>query len=165
MIEIMSIVAIVVGILFGFWCFSRQTISWLFVILHTSAFSTKKGFYELYDMADDEVTFSYYKVHNKDVKNYADYLKIHSDARPTAYKTLKSTYDALSKSLLFKTIPIALAPAILFWANWYFYLLGVAIIVACLIGYEVARNGLRPGYYQRLIVFNSLNKFYKDKIE
>ena len=57
MISIVNIIALVVGVLFGLWCFGRQAISWLFILLHTSNFSSKASFYELYDRADDEVSF------------------------------------------------------------------------------------------------------------
>lgn len=163
MIEIMSIVALVVGIVFGFWCFGRQTTSWLFVILHTSAFSTKKGFYDLYDMADDEVSFKFYKDHNADISKYADYLKMHAAARPSAYKTFRKTYTALTKSLFTRILPLALVPAIIFWSNWYFYLAGVAITLICLVAYEIFKHGVRPGFYQRLIVFTVLNTYSKSQ--
>lgn len=162
MIEIMSIVALVVGLLFGFWCF-RETVSWLFVILHTSAFSTKEGFYNLYDMADDEVSFKFYGDHNKEIRKYADYLKVHAAARPSAYKTFRKTYEALIKSIFTRTLPIALAPAILFWSNWYFYLAGVAIMLTCFVAYELSKHGFRPGFYQRLVVYTVLNTYSKDK--
>lgn len=161
MIDLMSIVALIVGILFGYWCFGRQTISWLFVILHTAAFSSKKGFYNLYDMADDEVSFKWYIDHNGSIKKYADYLKLHADARSSAYTTFKSTYDTLKRSLVFQILPIALAPAILFWSNWYFYLLGVALVLVGLVAYEVAKNGFRPGFYQRLAIYTTLSTYAK----
>lgn len=162
MIEIMSIVALVVGILFGFWCF-REAVSWLFVILHTSAFSSKKGFYDLYDMADDEVSFKFYRDHNKGIRKYADYLKIHAAARPSAYKTFRKTYDALMKSIFTRILPIALIPAIVFWSNWYFYLAGVVIMLIGFVAYELSKHGFRPGFYQRLVVFTVLNTYSKDK--
>lgn len=163
MIETMELIALVVGILFGYWCIGRKAIEWLFVVLYSSAFSTKKSFYNLYDIADDDVSFEWYKDHNKHVKKYADYLKLHAAARSSAYETFKTTYDALSKALLTKILPISVAPAILFWGNWYFYLLGVVITVAILIVREVAKYGYRPGFYQRVAVFNSMNTYYKNK--
>lgn len=161
MIDLMSIVALVVGILFGYWCIGRQTVSWLFVILHTAAFSSTKGFYDLYDTADDDVSFKWYKDHNSSIKKYADYLKLHADARSSAYKTFKSTYDTLKRSLAFRVVPIALAPAILFWSNWHFYLVGVVITVVGLVAYEIAKNGFRPGFYQRLAIYTTLSTYAK----
>jgi hypothetical protein len=161
MINLMNIVALIVGILFGYWCFGKQTVSWIFVILHTAAFSSKNGFNNLYDMADDKVSYEWYIAHNKDVKTYADYLKLHADARPSAYETFKNTYDALKRSLVFRILPIALSPAILFWSNWYFYLIGVAITAIGLIAYEIAKNGFRPGFYQRLAIYTTLSTYAK----
>ncbi len=161
MIDLMSIVALIVGILFGLWCSGKQTISWFFVILHTAAFSSKKGFYNLYDMADDEVSFKWYVDHNSSIKKYADYLKLHADARSSAYTSFRSTYDALKRSLVLRILPIAIAPAILFWSNWYFYLLGVAVVLAGLVAYELANNGFRPGFYQRLAIYTTLSAYAK----
>ena len=163
MINLMNMVAIIVGILFGYWCFGKQTVSWFFVIFHTAAFSSKEGFYNLYNMADDEVSFKWYVDHNGSIKTYADYLKLHADARSSAYKTFKSTYDILKKSLAFKILPSSLAPAVLFWSNWYFYVLGVAILLVVLVGYEVVRYGFRPGFYQRLAIYTTLSTYAKSK--
>lgn len=163
MIEIMSIVALVVGILFGLWWFGGHKISWLFTIFHSSVFSTKKGFYNLYDMADDEISYKWYTDHNSGIKKYADYLKLHADARSSAYATFKETYDALVKSFVTRIVPIALVPAILFWSNWYFYLMGVATAFIALVAYEVVNNGVRPGFYQRLVVYTTLGTYAKKK--
>ena len=163
MINLMNIVAIIVGILFGYWCFGKQTVSWILIIFHTAAFSSKKGFYSLYDMADDEVSFNWYTDHNDNIKTYADYLKLHADARSSAYKTFKSTYDILKKSLAFKILPSSLAPAVLFWSNWYLYFLGVIIALAVPVAYELVVNGFRPGFYQRLAIYTTLSTYADSK--
>src|SRR5690606_21958091 len=59
--------------------------------------------------------------------------------------------------LLLRVVPIVLAPAVIFWSNWYFYLLGVGSIFLALVGYEIALHGFRPGFYQRLVVFTVLS--------
>ena len=96
-------------------------------------------------------------------KKYADYLKLHADARESAYGSFQSTIHSLKKSLLFRIFPIALAPAIIFWTNWYFYLMGVAVIFVVLVGYEIVRHGFRPGFYQRLVVYTLLNTYVKNR--
>lgn len=160
MIEVMNIVALVIGALFGLWCFGwRGTISWIFVIFHSSAFSTKQGFYNLYDAADDELSYKRFLAHGSGIKTYADYLKLHADARMSAYEVFKETYDTLVKSLVFHIVPIALVPTVLFWSNWYFYLIGVAIILTGLIVSEVIKNGIRPGFYQRMVIYETLRAY------
>jgi len=161
MIKIVNVIALVVGVLFGLCCFRRQAISWLFILVHTSTLNSKAGFYELYDRADDEVSFEWYKDHNNATNSYADYLKLHADARESAYASFQRTSRSLKKSLLLRVVPIALAPAIIFWSNWYFYLLGVGSIFMALVGYEITRHGFRPGFYQRLVVFTVLSSFAK----
>lgn len=49
---VVSVIALVAGILFGFWCFGRQAISWLFILVHTAVFSSEDTFYKLYDLTD-----------------------------------------------------------------------------------------------------------------
>lgn len=159
---IMSTIALVAGMLFGFWCFGRQAINWLFILIHTTAFSSRAIFYELYDRADDEISFKWYKDHNKNINEYADYLRLHSDARESAYESFQSTYSSLKKSLLFRVFPLVLTPAILFWSNWYFYLIGVSATFIVLVGYEIARHGFRPGFYQRLVIYTVLNTYVKN---
>lgn len=163
MISIMNIVAIIVGVLFGLWCFGRQAVSWLIILMYTATLNSKSNFYELYDRADDDISFEWYKAHNKAIKKYADYLKLHADARESAYGSFQNTIHSLKKSLLFRIFPIALAPAIIFWTNWYFYLMGVAIIFIVLVGYEIVRHGFRPGFYQRLVVYTLLNTYVKNR--
>lgn len=163
MIDLMSLVALAFGILFGLWCFGGQRLEWLFTMFHSSVFSTKKGFYNLYDLVDDEVSFEWYKSHNDGIKKYADYLKLHADARDSAYGTFKGMYDAITKSYVTRIVPISLVPAILFWSNWYYYLAGVAGVLILLIAREVARNGMRPGFYQRLVIFTTLSTYAKKK--
>lgn len=162
MMSVVSTIALVVGVLFGLWCFGRQAVSWLLILVHTSMINSKASFYELYDRADDEVSFEWYKDHNKDTKKYADYLKLHADARESAYASFERTSRSLKKSLLLRVVPIALAPAIIFWTNWYFYLAGIGIIFVMLVGYEVARHGFRPGFYQRLVIYTILNTYTKN---
>jgi hypothetical protein len=166
MIETMNIVALVIGALFGLWCLGRRdTISWIFVIFHSSAFSTKQGFYNLYDAADDELSYKRFLAHESEIETYVDYLKLHADARTSAYAIFKETYGSLVKSVAFRILPIVLAPAALFWSNWYFYLIGVATILTGLVVGEVIKNGIRPGFYQRLVVFDALRARHKRKLK
>jgi hypothetical protein len=163
MIGIMSVIAFLVGVTFGYLFVGKEKIGWLLGIFHTSSFSSKEGFYSLYDMADDELSFKLYKDHNKTIKKYADYLKVHADARSTAYKSFKHTNNLLKNILVFRVLPILLIPAIIFWSNWYYYLAGVAISVVYFIGYEIYKYGIRPGFYQRVIIFTILSGYYRDK--
>lgn len=163
MIGVMNIVALVAGIILGLLFFSGQTVSWLFIILHSSVFGSKKGFYGLYDVADDEVSFKFYKEHNKNIHNYADYLKIHAKAHDSAYKIFKSAHSTIVRSLLFRIIPIATIPTALFWSNWYLYLVGLLTSLICLVVYEISKNGVRPGYYQRLVIYTVLNTYQKSE--
>jgi hypothetical protein len=159
----MSIVALAIGILFGLWCFGGQRTGWLFTIFHSSIFSTKKGFYNLYDVSDDEVSYEWYSGHNDGIKKYADYLKLHADARESAYDTFKGMYDAIVKSFLIRILPISITPAILFWSNWYLYIIGVFASVGLLVVYEIAKYGVRPGFYQRLVIYTTLSTYAKKK--
>lgn len=163
MIGLMAILAVIVGILVGLFCYSRQTISWILIVLHTAAFRSKQNFYQLYDAADDETSFKFYRTHNKTIEKYADYLKLHAKARDSAYGVYQNTIRGLKKSLV-KVFLISLVPSALFWSNWHYYLLGVVIVLVALILREIVKNGTRPGYYQRLAVFNVLNTYAKSAV-
>lgn len=162
MIGIMNIVALVIGSLVGLAFFGGKEITWLFVTLYMASYNSKSKFYDLYDVTGDEVSFKWYVDHNSDVHNYADYLKLHADARPSAYKTFCRTYKSLKKMLLWN-IPIILAPAILFWSNWYFYLAGVAMMFVAVVAYDFAKNNFQLNYYQRVVIFSMLSIYHKNK--
>lgn len=162
MIETMNYIALIAGILFGFFFIGRQKINWLFIFLNSSPFSSKEGFYDLYDLADDEVSFQWYFGFENKVKKYADYLKLHAEARPTAYEEFRKSYDAITRALIY-IVPITIAPAILFWTNWYLYILGVFASLVAITGFGIAKNGLQPGFYQRVVIFTVLDKYVKSK--
>lgn len=156
----MAILGVIVGIFIGLYCYGRQTISWILIVLHTAAFNSKLNFYLLYDAADDETSFKFYKAHNATIKNYSDYLKLHATAHDPAYEIYHNTIRGLKRSIL-KIVFISLAPAVLFWSNWHYYLIGVVMIFVVLVLREVVKNGTRPGFYQRLVIFTVLNTFNK----
>jgi len=164
MIGIMNIIALIIGIAVGVGFFHGKEITWLFITLYMAAFNSKEKFYDLYDVTDDELSFAWYVDHNADVSNYADYLKLHSEARPSAYKTFNRMYKSLKRMLLWN-IPIILAPAILFWSNWYFYLAGVAMAFIGFVAYDFAKNSFELNYYQRVVIFSMLSIYHKNKVK
>lgn len=157
----MVTITVIVGILFGLWCYGRQAISWAFILFHTAAFGSRQDFYNLYDAADDETSFKWYRAHNQSVKKYADYIRLHSDAHDASYKIYQNTVRSLKRSMLVKIMPISLLPTVLFWTNWYYYIIGVVLAIVYLVIYELVRNGLRARFYQRLVIFTVLNTYSK----
>lgn len=164
MIELMEIVALVAGILFSFYYF-RRSADYILILIYFSIFSTKERFARLYDLADDEVTYSFIGTQLDDVKKYSDYYRLHEAARPTSFKHFHRYYKGITTLLLKKFLPIVLAPTILFWSNWYFYLIGVLVTIIGLVVYKTFVKGYRVGFYQRLVIFAAINDYQKKSKE
>lgn len=164
MIELMEIVALVVGILFSFYYF-RRSADYILILIYFSIFSTKERFGRLYDIADDEVTYSFIGNEFEGVKKYSDYYRLHEAARPTSYKHFHRYYKSIATLVLMKFLPIVLAPAILFWSNWYLYLVGVLITIIGLVVYKTFIKGYRAGFYQRLVILAVIKDYQKKSRE
>jgi hypothetical protein len=117
----------------------------------------------MYAAADDEVTYEFYTDPSGAIKNYADYLRLHEAAKATAYKRFRYFYNNLVKGLFYRMLPISLAPAILFWSNWYYYVLGLGFGILGLALYKYFFKGGKIGFYQRLIVYAVLSNYLNDK--
>jgi hypothetical protein len=161
MMEVMEYLAFGAGALIGYIYLSKN-INYILIVTHYSLFKSRVGFDAMYAMADDEVTYEYYKAEVKEFKTYAGYLRTHKAAQPSSYERFRRYYDALVKMLLTRIIPIVLLPAIIFLSNWYYYFIGVIVVFVGLLAYNqfVKRN--RVGLYQRLMVFAILRDYIKD---
>ena len=164
MIELMEMVALILGTLFSFYYF-RSSADNILILIYFSVFSSKERFSHLYDQADDEVTFSFIGTQLDDVKIYSDYFRLHEAARPTSFKHFQRYYKSLISLLLKHYLPIVLAPTILFWSNWYFYLIGVLLTLIGLVVYKTFIKGYRIGFYQRLVVFAVIKDYQKTSRE
>ncbi len=164
MIDSMEYLALGVGVLFGLvYLQLSQAIDWILVVLHYMLFRSKENFYGLYDNTEQESVYEHLKyTETLDVRDYADYLRLHQAARPSAYKRFRKYYDALVKVLLVRVAPITLLPAILFWSNWYYYVEGllIAFIVPALYAILVKPRG--AGARKRLMVFAVMRDYLKD---
>ena len=150
------------GALIGF-IFLSKNIDYIFVIFYYALFNSRPGFDAIYDAADDEFTYGYFfKTQAKDFKTYADYLRIHKAAQPSSYERFRRYYDSIVMVLWARTLPIVLLPAIIFWSNWYFYLLGTIIVFTSLLIYTRFVKQTRAGFYQRLIVYTVISDYVKD---
>lgn len=152
MIELMEIIALVVGILFGYYWF-KGSAEYILILLYLSPFRTKDKFEWLYDHADDEVTYSFIGTELDGVKVYSDYYRLHQAARATSFKHFQRYYKGLKSIFLSPKSLILLVPALLFWTDWYLYLIGVFISLVGIILYKLLDKGHRIGFYQRLVVF------------
>lgn len=151
MMESMEWLAIGAGALIGF-IFLSKNVDYVLIVLYYALFKSRIGFNAMYDAADDEATYKYFKTQVKEFKTYSDYLRIHKAAKPSSFKRFRRYYDALAKMLLTRIVPIVLLPAVIFWSNWYYYLVGVLAVLVGLIGYKRFVKRSRVGTYQRLMV-------------
>lgn len=161
MMEIMEWLAIGMGALIGY-IFLSQKVDYIMIVSYYTLFKSRIGFDAIYDTADDEATYKYFKPQVNEFQTYADYLRIHKAAQPSSYERFRRYYDSIARMLLIRIAPIVLLPAVIFWSNWYYYLIGVLAVFVGLIGYKrfVKRN--RAGQYQRLMVFAVLRDYIKD---
>lgn len=160
----MEYVALIIGALLGFvYLPIAQAIDWILVVFRYMSLKSKDSFYGLYDITDDETTYRYLELTElTDVKTYADYLRIHKAARPSAYKRFRKYYDTLAVFLLTRVAPITLLPAIIFWSNWYYYLLGLSFALFLLIAHALILKPRGAGARKRLMVFAVIRDYLKD---
>ena len=165
MIDSMEYLAFGIGLVFGasYLRFSGST-DWLLVILHYMFFRSKDSFYGLYDDADKESSYERMRISApENMGSYAKYLKIHQEARPSAYKRFTRYYSSLTRFLLVRTLPILLIPAILFWSNWYFYIAGALVAVILLTLYVIIVKPNSAGARKQLLVLAILKSYLKDQ--
>ncbi|MFZ2836364.1 MAG: hypothetical protein WAZ21_03515 [Candidatus Saccharimonadales bacterium] len=156
----MELVALIVGVVLGWFVFIRS-VDWLLIIFYYALFSSKKDFKTLYTSADDETTYLFVRDRVKNIESYADYLRLHETALPSSFKRFHRYYRNVVKLLLTRVAPLVLLPTIIFWNRWDLYLLGVSISLFALVAYKTLIKRYRVGYYQRLIVSAVLKDFLK----
>lgn len=162
MMESMEWLAVGIGALIGF-IFLSPNVDYILIVLYYALFKSRIGFDVMYDAADDEATYKYFKAKAEELNTYADYLRIHNAAKPSSFKRFRRYYDTLVKMLLTRTVPIVLLPAVFFWSNWCYYLVGVLAVLVGLIGYKRFVKRSRVDMYQRLMVLAVLCDYIKDK--
>jgi len=160
MIELMSIVALVVGLFLGWFVFSRSIGTFLTVTIMWPYLS-KRHFMSFYELADDEVSFKFMVL--DDVKTYADYLRLHESAKKSAYKRFRHIFDNAARVLVLRLLPIALLPAIIFWTNWYWYILGELVLVVLFVVRDLQQHHFGIGFYQRVMLNTVLSNYLKDR--
>ena len=164
MIDSMEYLVLGTGVAFGLiYLHLSQAIDWILVVLHYAFFRSKDSFYALYDNTEQESVYEHLK-HTETiaVKDYADYLRVHQAARPSAYKRFRKYYDTLTRVILVRVLPITLLPAVLFWSNWYYYIGGILIAFAILALYAIIVKPNGAGARKRLMVFAVLRDYLKD---
>ena len=165
MIDSMEYLALGIGSLFGLvYLQLSQAIDWILVVLHYMFYRSKESFYGLYDNTEQESVYEHLEyTETLDVKSYADYLRIHQAARPSAYERFRKYYDTLVKVLAVRVAPITLLPAILFWSNWYYYIGGLLMALVVLTLYAVVVKPQGAGARKRLMVFAVMRDYLKDQ--
>lgn len=165
MIDSMEYLALGIGLVFGvsYLRFSGS-MDWLLIVLHYMFYRSKDSFYGLYDNADKESSYERMKIlAPQSMGSYAKYLKIHQEARHSAYKRFTRYYSSLTRFLLVRTLPILLLPAVLFWGNWYYYVAGL-LAAAILLGlYVVIVKPSSAGARKQLLVLAILKSYLKDQ--
>lgn len=159
MMYVMEYVAFLAGIIVS-WAMLGGFIDILLTLLVFVLYRSEPRFNSLYNLADDEST--YLLCDKKIAASYADYLRLHDATKKSAYKLFRRHYDSVMKLVITRYLPIILLPAIPFWTNWYWYVIGVFVTLTALICYRlyVKRNGV--GFYQRAMIFTIIDGYIKN---
>lgn len=155
---IMEWLALVIGVFVGLLGYFR-VVDYIFIVIYYALFSTRRNFHDIYAAADDEATYNYFKSQLKGVESYTDYLRLHKKVQPSSFTRFRAYYDTLVVMILGRITPIVLLPAIIFWSNWYYYVVGVLTAFILLLIYKRFVKGIRAGYYQRLMVFAVIDSY------
>lgn len=155
-------IAIAVG---GFVSFLRlfidDKLDELMIVVGCLPFRSRRKFDELYEFIDNDFMHDYFikVINSKQIKTYSDYSKLREKAQPTMYERFVRYQNEFSKDLLLRVASIILLPAVVFWAYWYYYLLGAVAVTVTMAFYKgfVHEEGL--GYYQYLILSLSFRDY------
>jgi hypothetical protein len=162
MIEAMTLLAFLAGLVVGWLLLARRRIDYVLLAFHFLHIRSQSAFEAIYASTDDKATFERYKISDPTVHAYADYLRLHSAVRETAYERYRSLYSRLLRSVLFYTPPAIILLAIVFTRWWYFYLLGVGTMFVILFTNKFIVTNHRIGYYQRMMISAILANYQKE---
>lgn len=163
MIEIMALLACVVGLMVGWLLLAHRRIDYIVLVVYFLHVRSQAVFEAMYANADDRPTFERYKVNDSTVRSYADYLRLHDMVRKTAYKRYRTLYTRLLRSVLFYTCPAIILLAIIFTKWWPFYLLGVGATFATRFMHRIIVTKHRARYYQGMMVATLLVTYQKEQ--
>ncbi len=147
MMTSMEVFAAVAGGVICWIAFRGMRLEYLLIWYHMGRYRSEEAFLDLYDLADDSTTHKYVA----ETKSYADYLRGHQDARNEAHGKLVHYLDGI-RAILLRVVLLVLAPAVIFWAGWYWYLLGVVVVLLALLTHRVGIKRHRIGYVQRTVI-------------
>ena len=159
----MEYIALFAGLLVGLLYLRRRRVfDWVVIYFVFNKYRDSKQFYKLFDLLNDETIVQYIDGLGI-VDDHDSYKKIHKEVRPLAHKKAMYYYGHVARMVFTQAIPICLFPAIIFWANWYFYIAGILTILACLLLYVLI---VEPGGFARrrdVIIISVLNEYIKEK--
>lgn len=144
MIGLMTFIALLAGLLLGFWMFYRN--SGLYMSVFVYLFDTsKQKFMAIYDLMDDERFYKFMIL--EDIETYADYLRLHEAAKKTVYKRFKRQLVSVRRTSLRHALMGITLPALIFWSNWYWYVIGFTVAALIFIAYARIVLNRGRGYY------------------
>ncbi len=160
MMDTMEWFALGIGVIVGLIGYFR-VVDYIFIVFYYALFRTRRSYDAIYDAADDEVTYKHFKS-QLGIDSYADYLRLHKTVQPSSFERFLGYFKTLSTMIFLRITPLVLLPAIIFWTNWYYYVIGVSMALVLLLIYKRFVKGVRAGYYQRLMVFAVIDSYIKN---
>lgn len=126
----MEILAILTGLTMGA-IIGNKTSEHLMILFYHRNFLSEEKYMQLYDFIDDEFHYEMYAAcMDKPPKNYAEFLKLHQKIRPKAYRIFRRYIEQLALHQAKILGLYVLLPMVIFYRQWYIFLITVTVVVA-----------------------------------
>lgn len=154
----MFYITILLGLIMGFWL-TRQLSDIVLLYLYHRQYLKGKSYLHLYDVMDTDLSFGPMVEDKLAPKSYAEFLKLHSRARPKVVGLFKNNMKAIRKSVVLKVTFFILIPSIVFMDYWYIYILGSFTVVVLGIFHERFINNRGLTFQSLLMQGTILSEF------
>ncbi len=153
----MGILALTLGTIVGYWLGEKLSDYFLLLYYHRD-FRSEDKYLSLYDVIDDEFHFEMLSQSSPDApKKYSDYLKLHQDMRPKAYKIYRKHIDGIAKHSLLLIVLAIIVPSIAFYGLWYMYFTPILLGLIGHITYKRKVKDYSVDFYAILMMIVILN--------
>jgi hypothetical protein len=156
----LSIIAIICGVLLGFYVCQR-TVDLLLALAYHYRIKSEVAYLDLYDLMDDEHGFEIVKPHISGLTTYAKYLQLHQMARGKIYELFTKYYAESSRYVLRMLLIFALLPTIIFWQHGLYFLLPFLLIMFGFVYYKRFIKKYDINFYSRIYVITALTEYSK----
>lgn len=132
------------------------------LLAYLQRYRLKTTFTQFYELHDGEDSYKSLKLHVPTVKSYAQYLKLHQEARPKAYVIFRDYY---TQALRYTAWPllVLLLVGLVFGSNIATYSICSLSILVVIIALRRIQSRRRADFYTRSMMSAILAEFYEQK--